>query len=212
MIEKGPDPIILASQSPRRKYLLEQAGLTFEVIPSTFDESSVPIERPDKYVRKLAEAKAREVANRTPTAWVIGADTIVLIKDTILGKPESIEQARRMLVQLSGQTHQVLTGYAILHAAKDSLYSETVSTEVVFKNLSASEIEWYINTKEPFDKAGAYAIQGLGTFLVKKINGSYTNVVGLPVCEVIEYLITKGVIGRGISAPTGPQAQGALNN
>jgi len=211
-VKESTDPIILASQSPRRKYLLEQVGLTFEVIPSTFDESTVPVELPERYVRKLAESKAQEVASRAPSAWVIGADTIVLINDTILGKPASVGEARRMLVQLSGQTHRVLTGYAILHADKNSLHSETISTEVVFKTLSTAEIEWYIDTQEPFGKAGAYAIQGLGTFLVKKINGSYTNVVGLPVCEVIEYLITKGVIGRGVSSPTDPQATGVSNN
>jgi septum formation protein len=203
--------IILASQSPRRKYLLEQAGLTFEVLPSTFDESSVPLEQPEAYVRKLAEGKAFDIAGQRPAAWVIGADTIVLINGTILGKPTSAGEARRMLIQLSGQTHQVLTGYAILHLASNTLHTETISTEVVFKNLSKPEIEWYVHTTEPFDKAGAYAIQGLGTFLVKKINGSYTNVVGLPVCEVIEYLITRGVIGRGIPSATETQARGDLN-
>ncbi len=210
-MKENKDPIILASQSPRRKYLLEQAGLTFDVIPSTFDESTVPIERPEQYVRKLAEFKAQEVADRAPAAWVIGADTIVLINNTILGKPASVAEARHMLTQLSGQTHLVLTGYAILNIAKGSSHSATVSTEVVFKTLSDAEIEWYTNTKEPFDKAGAYAIQGLGTFLVRKINGSYTNVVGLPVCEVIEYLITNNVIGRGNSTPTDRQAKGIIN-
>ena len=190
------DPIILASQSPRRKYLLEQAGLSFEVRPSKFDESTVPIELPNEYARKLAEAKALDIAQTAPNAWVIGADTIVLINSTILGKPNSVDEARSMLTQMSGQTHQVLTGYAIVHLANKKMHTDTVTTEVVFKSLSDQEIEWYINTHEPFDKAGAYAIQGLGTFLVRKINGSYTNVVGLPVCEVIEYLITNNVIGR----------------
>jgi septum formation protein len=190
------DPIILASQSPRRKYLLEQAGLQFEVRPSAFDESSVAIEQPNEYARKLAEAKALDIAQNVPNAWVIGADTIVLINNTILGKPNSVDEARSMLIRLSGQTHVVLTGYAIVHLANKKMHTDTVTTEVVFKSLSDQEIEWYINTQEPFDKAGAYAIQGLGTFLVRKINGSYTNVVGLPVCEVIEYLITNDVIGR----------------
>jgi len=211
-MQKKSVPIILASQSPRRKYLLEKAGLTFDVVPSTFDESTVPIEQPEKYVRKLAESKAKEVADRAPAAWVIGADTIVLINNTILGKPASIAEARHMLMQLSGQTHRVLTGYAILNLSNDSFHSDTVSTEVLFKTLSDSEIEWYINTKEPFDKAGAYAIQGLGTFLVRKINGSYTNVVGLPVCEVIEYLITNNVIGREVTSPAETQTNGASNN
>lgn len=187
--------LILASKSPRRRYLLKQAGLSFTVIPADFDESSIAPTEPAQYVRKLAEAKAREIAVRYPRSWVIGADTIVLIDGTILGKPASISEARTMLNHLSGKTHQVLTGYAILCLAKDCSFSETVQTAVCFKKLTDKEIEWYIRSEEPFDKAGAYAIQGLGTFIVKSINGSYTNVVGLPVCEVISFLIQKGAIG-----------------
>ncbi len=186
--------IILASQSPRRKYLLEQAGLEFSVIPSDVDESIVPITEPANYVKVLAEAKAGDISDKYPDKWVIGADTIVLIDDTILGKPGSRKEAGEMLERLSGQAHQVFTGYTITCKTKGHLFSDTVKTDVYFKDLSDDEIEWYIHTKEPFDKAGAYAIQGLGTFLVKKINGSYTNVVGLPVCEVIEHLIGQGVI------------------
>jgi septum formation protein len=189
------DPLlILASSSPRRRYLLEQAGLSFSVIPSSIDETSIPISSPEIYARVLAEAKADNVSEKYPEKWVIGADTIVLKDQTILGKPGSIAQARTMLKQLSGQTHQVLTGYSICCKVKNRKFSETVKTEVLFKNLADQEIEWYIHTTEPFDKAGAYAIQGLGTFLVKSINGSYTNVVGLPVCEVIECLIKEGVL------------------
>jgi len=187
--------LILASKSPRRRYLLKQAGLSFTVIPPDFDESSIAPTDPSQYVRNLAEAKARDVAVRYPRSWVIGADTIVLIGSTILGKPASITEARSMLKHLSGKTHQVLTGYAILCLAKERSFSETVQTAVCFKELTAKEIEWYIHSEEPFDKAGAYAIQGLGTFIVKSINGSYTNVVGLPVCEVISFLIQEGVIG-----------------
>ena len=104
-----------------------------------------------------------------------------------------------MLKHLSGRTHQVFTGYCLCCRSQNRFFSDAVRTDVQFKKLTADEIEWYIHTKEPFDKAGAYAIQGLGTFLVKGINGSYTNVVGLPVCEVIEYLIKEKVIGRSIS-------------
>ncbi len=107
-----------------------------------------------------------------------------------------------MLRQLSGQTHQVFTGYAILCKTAGKKFSETVKTDVLFKNLSDEEIEWYIRTKEPFDKAGAYAIQGLGTFLVRSINGSYTNVVGLPVCEVFEFLIKEGLVRFAQSSPS----------
>ena len=193
------DPLlILASKSPRRRYLLEQAGLTFRVIPSNIDESSVAVSSPEDYVRMLSEAKANDVARKHPDKWVIGADTIVLKAGAILGKPSSQSEARTMLKNLSGQTHQVLTGYAICCQAKQHMFSETIKTDVLFKNLTDAEIEWYIYTKEPFDKAGAYAIQGLGTFLVKSINGSYTNVVGLPVCEVLEFLIKQGIIGLNI--------------
>ncbi len=197
MKNSNDDPLlILASRSPRRQYLLEQAGLSFSVIPSSIDETSVPITSPETYVRVLSEAKADNVSEKYPEKWVIGADTIVLKDQTILGKPGSRAEARTMLKQLSGRTHQVFTGYSICCRKKQRKFSETVKTEVLFKNLTDQEIEWYIHTNEPFDKAGAYAIQGLGTFLVKSINGSYTNVVGLPVCEVIEFLIKEGVLGR----------------
>ena len=188
--------LILASKSPRRHELLEQAGLTFSVIPSDFDERTVALSDPDSYVRTLAESKALDISEKHPTAWVIGADTIVLIDSIILGKPDSNEEAHDMLQRLSGKTHQVLTGYCICCKNKNRIFSETVKTDVRFKKLTNAEIEWYLQTGEPFDKAGAYAIQGIGTFLVKNIIGSYTNVVGLPVCEVIDFLTKEGIIGR----------------
>ena len=187
--------IILASKSPRRAYLLDQAGIQFSVIPSSFDESLVKFTPPEAHVKILAEAKADDLGKQFPEKWIIGADTIVMINKTMLGKPGSKNQARSMLKMLSGRIHQVYTGYSICCKAKKRFFSETVKTDVLFKKLTKDEIEWYINTDEPFDKAGAYAIQGLGTFLVKSINGSYTNVVGLPVCEVIELLIQEGIIG-----------------
>ncbi|MGD8844044.1 MAG: Maf family protein [Desulfobacteraceae bacterium] len=186
--------LILASKSPRRKYLLEQAGIEFDVIHSHFDESSVPLRRPERYVQDLSLAKAQEVARKYPDRWIIAADTIVVIDGQILGKPKGKQAARRMLSQLSGQTHQVLTGYTICNVHLDKNTTDSICTDVTFKQLSDNEIEWYIHTDEPFDKAGAYAIQGLGTFLVKAVNGSYTNVVGLPVCEVVEILIRQGVL------------------
>lgn len=186
--------LILASKSPRRRYLLKKAGLDFMVIPSDLDESAVPETEPAAYVRTLAEAKARDIASRHPDSWVIGADTIVSINERILGKPASIEDARVMLRNLSGRTHQVFTGYCILQPAIGFHYADTAVTDVTFKRLTDREIDWYVSTGEPFDKAGAYAIQGMGTFLVRSINGSYTNVVGLPVCEVVEILIREGVM------------------
>jgi len=192
----SPHTLILASRSPRRHDLLEQAGLTFTVIPSTVDESAVPMTSPEKHVRLVAEAKAEQVSQRYPESWVIGADTIVLIDNTVLGKPRTEAEARHMLEMLSGKTHQVLTGYCIRSGRARRSFSETVETEVLFKPLTKREIDWYINTGEPFDKAGGYAVQGLGTFLVKRIQGSYTNVVGLPVCEVIDCLAKEGVVQR----------------
>jgi septum formation protein len=187
--------LILASQSPRRKYLLEQAGLTFRVMPSCIDESKRPLSAPDNYVQSLAIAKAEEVARSHPESWVLGADTIVAVDGRMLGKPKSARDARTMLRRLSGKTHQVFTGFCLCRQCSDQQFADTVRTDVTFKTLTESEIDWYIHTGEPFDKAGAYAIQGLGTFLVRRINGSYTNVVGLPVCEVVEILIREGVMG-----------------
>jgi septum formation protein len=186
--------LILASNSPRRRYLLKQAGIEFEVIPSTVDEGRAASFDPLQYVRFLSQAKAGEIAAQYPDRWVIGADTIVLIDGKILGKPRDPSEARDMLQRLSGQTHQVYTGFTICCLGLQKHYSDVVVTDVTFKNLTNDEIKWYIHTGEPFDKAGAYAIQGLGTFLVERINGSYTNVVGLPVCEVIGHLIKEGVI------------------
>jgi septum formation protein len=194
VLKKQKGKIILASKSPRRRYLLSQAGLNFSVVPSDFDEQSVLLEDPAEYCKILSRSKAEDVAHRFPDSWVIGADTIVLIDGRVLGKPADQSAARSMLKSLSGQTHQVYTGFTICSPKHGESVTDIVSTDVTFKELSDDEIEWYIHTDEPFDKAGAYAIQGLGTFLVKRLNGSYTNVVGLPVCEVIEYLIAKGVV------------------
>jgi septum formation protein len=186
--------LILASQSPRRRYLLEQAGLRFSVIPSSVDEDAIELTEPAAYVKTLAQAKAEAVAREYPESWVIGADTVVTIDSAILGKPGDPEEARRMLEQLGGQSHDVYTGYAIVCKERRLTVTKAIRTDVKFKELNAKEIEWYIQTGEPFDKAGAYAIQGMGTFLVRRINGSYTNVVGLPVCEVIEDLLSLGVV------------------
>jgi septum formation protein len=199
--------IILASNSPRRRYLLERAGLSFSVVPSTIDETALPADDPFTLVQALAEAKASEVAARFPESWVIAADTLVVVEDRVLGKPASEEQARDMLARLSGRTHQVLTGYCLCCLRRERRISEVVSTDVLCKSLTPAEIDWYIRTGEPFDKAGAYAIQGIGTFLVKRIDGSYTNVVGLPVCEVIEHLIREGVVGWDPAAVNALQVQ-----
>ena len=198
------DPlIILASESPRRRELLKQAGICFSVIPSGIDEGAIAMASPDahlrcpeSHVRLLAEAKAMDVSNAYPDSWVIGADTIVTIDGSILEKPDSPRQARSMLQQLSGCTHQVFTGYCICCRSRKRSFAETVVTDVTFKQLTDDEIRWYTHTREPYDKAGGYGIQGLGTFLVKSVNGSYTNVVGLPVCEVIAFLTKENILNR----------------
>lgn len=186
--------LILASASPRRRHLLEQAGLSFDVMTSHFDEDAVPFSRPESHVKLLAQGKAAQVGDRHPGSWVIGADTEVVIGERVLGKPGSRDDARRMLGRLSGRTHHVYTGYCLYSKQRRFSCCEAVRSEVRFKELSDGEIEWYIRTDEPYDKAGAYAVQGIGAALIRRIEGSYTNVVGLPLCEVIERLVREGVI------------------
>jgi septum formation protein len=187
-------PIILASRSPRRKYLLRQAGLVFRVVPARFDESSAPLLPPEEYVRMLAREKAIEVARSHPDSWVIGADTIVVSGDRILGKPDSPAAARWMLELLSDRTHQVYTAFSLILVAENREITRSVVTDVRFKALTDAEIQWYIETQEPFDKAGAYALQGIGAGMIRSVFGSYTNVIGLPVCELMETLREAGVI------------------
>lgn len=198
MILNPSSKLILASNSPRRRDLLERVGLKFKIIPSQVDEDAIALAEPETYTRRLALAKAEDLARTYPGHWVIGADTIVLVDDLILGKPKSGGDARSMLRRLSGRTHQVLTAYAVICRDRDHYFAQTVTTDVHFKRLTEGEIEWYIRSGEPFDKAGAYAIQGIGAFMVRGIRGSYTNVVGLPVCEVLEHLSEAGLVRLSI--------------
>jgi septum formation protein len=186
--------LILASKSPRRYELLKQVGLDFEVIPSKVMEDIVQKESPKEHVIRLAEAKARDIASGYPDRWVIAADTVVYINGSILGKPKSREEAIEMLHRLSGQKHWVLTGFSVFHLGEGKSDKEAVQTAVKMKTLSPIEMEWYIQTGEPFDKAGGYAIQGIGSFMIESIRGSYTNVVGLPLCELIQMLNRLGAI------------------
>lgn len=183
-----PKRLVLASQSPRRKALLEEAGVLIDIIPSHADETLPDGVAPAGCAMALARLKARDVANAHPDRWVLGADTIVVVDGRILGKPASGDDARRMLGALSGRAHQVCTGFCLINTHLEREICEVVTTEVTFKALSEAEMNWYIGSGEPFDKAGAYGIQGKGAFLVREIKGSYTNVVGLPVCEVVEHL------------------------
>lgn len=186
--------LILASKSPRRFELLRQVGFEFEAVPSKVTEDFIQKESPRTHVIRLAEAKAREVASRHPDCWVIAADTVVYVDGSILGKPINRKEAIGMLQSLSGQEHWVLTGFFVCHLEKGKADKEAVQTTVKVKTLTHAEMEWYVRTGEPFDKAGGYAIQGIGAFMIESIRGSYTNVVGLPLCELIQMLQRLGAI------------------
>ena len=186
--------LILASESPRRYELLKKVGLDFDVIPSSIEETFHRKESPKGHVLRLAEAKALDVGNQYPDRWVIAADTIVYVDHSILGKPKDQKAAMAMLRRLSGKEHWVLTGFSVHHLAKGKGDREAVQTAVRVKKLTSAEMDWYIQTGEPFDKAGGYAIQGIGSFMIEWIHGSYTNVVGLPLCELIEMLNRLGAI------------------
>jgi len=186
--------LVLASRSPRRYELLKQVGLECDVIPSRIEENFVKGESPRKHVLRLAEAKALDVGNQYSDRWIIAADTIVYIDHSILGKPKSREEAKKMLRRLSGKEHWVLTGFSVHHLQKGKGDREAVRTAVKFKKLTQPEMEWYIQTGEPFDKAGGYGIQGIGSFMIESIHGSYTNVVGLPLCELMKMLVRLGAL------------------
>ena len=184
--------IVLASASPRRKELLSLITQRFRVEPSRFDESSVPSDlSPVEYVTHSSLMKAREVANRYPDALVIGADTIVVIDNTILGKPRNAADAAKMLRSLSDKTHQVYTGLAVICNGKEINGFEC--TDVSFRLLNNEIISRYVSTMEPMDKAGAYAIQGKGAVLIKGIRGCYFNVVGLPIYKLSTFLEEFGI-------------------
>jgi septum formation protein len=195
--------IVLASASPRRRELLERIGIRFTVAPSHIPEEELAGESPEQHVQRLSRDKALEVAGRRDLAgrWFIGSDTIVLRDETILGKPSDIEEATSMLRSLSGREHQVLSGFAVHDRQTNSTLTDVVSTRVRFKELTDTEIAGYIATGEPMDKAGAYAIQGIGVFMVLSIEGSYTNVVGLPLCEVVEVLERLGALRLFAKSP-----------
>jgi len=186
-------PLVLASASPRRKRLLARMGIPHRVVVSRVNENG-RIESPEVFCRNLAYLKAKDVGSREDVSWILGADTIVVIGSRVLGKPVNRTDAQRMLSLLSGKDHQVITGFCVLNPAGEIAHSESVTTVVRFKPISEEEIAGYIRTREPFGKAGAYAIQGVGAFMVESISGSYTNVVGLPMCALIKALIQCGAL------------------
>jgi septum formation protein len=178
--------LLLASQSPRRAELLTAAGFEFDVQPAHADESVHPGEPPEAYVVRVAEAKARAVLGLAGGRIVVAADTTVVVDGVILAKPEDAHDAHRMLRLLAGRRHEVVTGVAV--AGGGRLLARVETTTVEFAEMSEAEIGWYVASGEPFDKAGAYAVQGLASRFVTRVEGSYSNVVGLPVSVVYALL------------------------
>jgi septum formation protein len=182
--------LILASASPRRAELLRAAGYAFEIVPADIDESARSGEPPEHYVRRVAAEKARAVLRQFPNSTVLAADTTVVVDGAILGKPSDDEDARCMLARLSGRAHRVLTGVVVAGGGREA--GAVASTLVRFAVLTPADIDGYIASGEPCDKAGAYGVQGLASRFVTGIEGSYSNVVGLPVALVRTLLAEQG--------------------
>ena len=180
--------IILASKSPRRREILDNTKVRFSIKESKIDEIIKLNESPKETVMRLAYEKALDVAKNNKDALVIGADTIVVIDNTILGKPKNESEAFEMIKLLSGKTHYVITGFALINLALNKKIIDCEISKVTFKDLSEQCIKDYIQTKESLDKAGAYGIQGYGGLLVKNIQGDYFNIVGLPISKISDCL------------------------
>ena len=180
--------LVLASASPRRAEMLKLLGVDFDRQPGDIDETFLEGETPREHVLRLSEGKAALAARGRPDAWILGADTIVVVAGEVLGKPGSPAEATAMLEKLSGREHEVLTGFAIIRQDLGIRVREVVRSTVLFREISGDEMAWYTGTSEPYDKAGAYAVQGMGACFVREIRGSFSNVVGLPLCEVFEAL------------------------
>jgi len=187
--------IILASQSPRRRELLTLMGLDFTVITSDIEENPPHGAAVDAYVSALALQKAEAVAKDHPNACVIGADTVVYLDGDILGKPHTPENAKKFLSRMQGRQHTVYTGVAVIANGKSDIRVDT--TNVTFAPMSESEIDWYVSTGEPLDKAGAYGVQGPGGIFVKQIDGNYFNVIGMPLPILYHMLLDAGVLVCG---------------
>jgi septum formation protein len=185
--------IILASTSPRRKELFEKIGLEFEVDPGNYAEQLRPTSDPHALAREISLKKASVVAEKYPDALIIAADTFIVFGDTILGKPENKTEARKMLTTLNGESHVVITGFYIIDTKSGKTASGSTETIVYMKELSPREIDAYVQSQEPLGKAGAYAIQGIGSVIIDRIEGDYYNVVGLPLATLAEALKEFGV-------------------
>ena len=185
--------IILASASPRRKEILALTGLRFRVEPSDYEETLDNAIKPHNLAKRLSLKKARAVAGKYRDTLIIAADTFIVFREKLLGKPHTSQEARKMLSLLNGKFHSVITGYTILDTGTGKKITRSVETKVWFKNASAQELDAYVATREPIGKAGAYAIQGRGAVMVKKIEGDYLNVVGLPLFDLVESLRKFGI-------------------
>jgi septum formation protein len=185
--------IILASASPRREELLGKIGLKFEVEPSDYAEDMHSRLSPDELARAISLEKARAVASRHKNAIVIAADTFIVFRGKIMGKPNTEAEARKMLMTLRGKSHSVITGFTILDTDENKVLTKSVETIIHIRNLTSKEIDAYVKSKEPLDKAGAYAIQGLGSVIVERIEGDYSNVMGLPLSALAKGLKEFGI-------------------
>src|SRR4051794_11131499 len=188
--------LVLASASPRRAALLRDAGFAFDIAPIDLDETLHSGESAERYVERLAQAKAASAAVRAPDAIVLGADTTVVVRGHVLGKPADAADARRMLNLLSGRTHEVFTGICLRKGARTLVHVEPSRVRMAL--LNEAEIDWYVGTGEPLDKAGSYAIQGLASRFIEGIDGSYSNVVGLPIAPLYSLLKVLGCDILGI--------------
>jgi septum formation protein len=184
---------ILASASPRRRELLASIGLDFEIVPSHIPEVRAEGEAPEEYVARLSREKAAAIARDHHDRWIIAADTTVLLGEQLLEKPANAADAERMLAAIAGRTHIVYTGVTVMNAAREHRDTRVAESEVRMLPLDAREIAWYVATGEPMDKAGAYAVQGIGAMFIDSIHGSYTNVVGLPLALLFQMLRRAGI-------------------
>jgi septum formation protein len=185
--------IVLASASPRRRELLALTGLSFTVDPSSYEEELVPGVKPRLLARRLSSEKAKAVAKKYRNALIIAADTFIVYRDSLMGKPHTEKEAFRMLGILNGRQHSVITGFTIIDTETGKTVSKSVETKVWFRKLTEQELASYVRTGEPLDKAGAYAIQGRGSLIVEKIEGDYFNVIGLPLSSLADALKKFGI-------------------
>lgn len=181
-------PLVLASQSPRRKAILQQIGLTFSIHPSEYREQNHAARKPVQVVQQQACSKAKHIADHYQNAWILGADTIVVLKEQLLGKPRNRDEAIEMLTRLSGKTHQVFTGFCMLNSHNRKSATDYEITAVTFYPLSDDVIQYYVDRYHPYDKAGAYAIQDYSAVFVSSIQGCFYNVVGFPVAKFFRFL------------------------